>query len=481
MILNFTIFDWITFLTLPSLIIGYALMKVRRENSLLEYYFAKGQLPTGQAAQTNFGANLAFASAFVVFSSQAATRGFWTLSVPIGWAIGTILLWRLYPRVSALLGEHTTLHEALGKITHSNHVRFWAGIWTIVAFVGTIALEFYGAVKVMQWAGLPNTIAYPATFGIAFATTIFTSRGGFRRIAKVAWMLNAVSLFSIFALLYLLLATPLLHLPTGQQVEHLLRPSPLTGDNVIFSIGMLLVFIPFQLCAFDAWQRIRATAQTATTPRWLLASGIALAFVFLIPIFIGMDATADEGQPIRGFLSIHQALLPVGCMGLVLAGFITAVISTADELLNCCSLTMLADVLQHRYFRVVKERELPESIQATGKFYTGVFATVAAILAIICAKYESGVTQFAVAVFSGQIVLLPWIYVILFKPNRAREMQAGVKAALLLSYIAIGLSLVVGWLWDSKWADAAPLLGLVVSSAVFLFELVRAHVAPRKS
>ena len=145
--MNFSRLDWAIFLLTP--LVAWALVFIGKGRSKMigtyrGYFLAQGQLSTTTVGATYIGANLTFTTIFLLLSQESFKRGWLVLVVPAFWILGTILFVVAYPRLKPHIHEGRTLHQTLGFVFRSNALRKCAAIWTIIAFIGTVALEFYG-------------------------------------------------------------------------------------------------------------------------------------------------------------------------------------------------------------------------------------------------------------------------------------------------------------------------------------------------
>lgn len=153
-------------------------------------------------------------------------------------------------------------------------------------------------------------------------------------------------------------------------------------------------------------------------------------------------------------------------MGLVIGGFVAAILSTADELLNCCAYALLADCL-------VLPRDTNNATSAryirSAKFYTGFFAFVAAILALLCQKAPHISDVFNV-VAATQVVFFVPVLMALLRPQTSHRYWRTALIAMLLAFstalISVVLGVLVGGTDGQALVDGGPLLALLLALAV---------------
>lgn len=469
----FGFFDWLIFLGVPVIAWVIGSRSRGNSNSWRGYFLARGNLNTTSVAAVYFGANLTFTTIFLILSEETYMRGPWVFSVPIFWVVGTIVFIYVYPWLKPFINHGMTLHQALGGTFQSRSLQRWASLWTILAFVGTVTLEFYGGIRLLQWTHLPLFVDVSLALLLAFVVGLFTVTGGFRGIAAADIFLDIVALAGTVLLLVFMLRSDLSPTLDVVNTSSLLAPQPALVDNIFFAIGMGIIFIPFQLCTLDTWQRLGGWQKRNESPKkWLLSGSILLALAYCVPILIGMHVRSTGAAiPIQSHalkVFLDNAHITPGLLGLVFAGFVAAIFSTADELLNCCGLSLLFDTFQIQRDKPERSEVEEMRLVSSGKFYTTLFGFVSAMIALLAMKYGRQISDISLAVFSGQVVFtLPLIFV-LFAPQLCPRLARAAMASMLFSFVAAIVAVIIGWVMNAKViCDAAPLLALSVGIITF--------------
>lgn len=481
--MNFVALDWFVLASVPAI----AWLISRRGRSVASwrgYFLGSGSLSTTSVAGTYFGANLTFTAIFLILSAEAFERGPWVFVIPLFWLLGTVVFVLNYRHVKPFVLKGLTLHQMLRDAFAAPVLQRWASVWTIVAFVLTVALEFYGGIKLLEWAQLPQFANLSLALMLAFSASALTVMGGFRGVAWADMWLDIVSLAGTAVLLYYGVRSS----TTGISWSAVVASGDAHAsfslvDNLLFVIAMAVLFIPFQFCTLDSWQRLGAWQERAGSPaKLLLGSAFLLCAVYCVPILIGLAVRHAglpvplDSHPLKVFLD-HNPIRS-GILGLLFAGFVAAMFSTADELLNCCGMSLLFDTMQI---------DLPASdlkpgsaqqtrIVASGKFYTSLFAFAAALIALLAIKLERQVTDLAIVVFSSQVVFTVPLAIALFAPKRAPMLARSACCAMLVGFLTtIGF---VIWSWlvhDRQLSDAAPIAALVGASLTACLGWLVAH------
>jgi Na+/proline symporter len=474
--MRFGIADWAILAAVPitAWIIG---RKGRQRGSWRGYFLATGNLNTTGVAATYFGANLTFTAIFLILSEEGYRRGYWALSVPIMWFFGTLFFLRIYPRLQPYIQEGKTLHQVIGEAFKSTGIQRWVAVWTIIAFVGTVALEFYGGIILLRWTGVTILTSFTVALLLALLVSSFTVTGGFRGVAWADIWLDLVALAATIILGYYVIRHHGAFIFSGlpPNANYAGSEIPLVtgvGDNILFVVGMVILLLPFQLCTLDSWQRLVAWKKRDRSPApMLLAGSVLLSLAYCVPVLMGIVLRnqglpiLDGSHPLKIFLD-NSGVMPI-VLGLIFAGFISAIFSTADELLNCCSLSLLFDT-----FLIPRDSEgrgthEEAKLVLSGQFYTGVFAFVSAILAFLAFYYGRKASELALAIFSAQVVFTFPILIALYDPGKAPKLTVPAKTGMVISFgLAVGC-VFAGWIWGDKLiVDAAPVAAALASFLV---------------
>jgi Na+/proline symporter len=471
--MGFAGIDWAVLLGTPLLawlIIAIGKKKAGAFGSYRGYYLALGQLSTGSVAAAYIGTNLTFTSVFLILSEESFKRGYVVLFIPAFWILGSILLTSLYKRIAPHIAQERTLHQSLGEVFQSKLLRKWAAIWTLVAFLGTVGLEFYGGIILIQWTGVSVLTSVTIALCIAFVVSVFTISGGLRGVAVADIFLDLMTLGATGILFYFLVSAPTVaHSNMTVGAPEL----PNLTDQIIFVISAMCLFLPFQFCTLDTWQRFLAWRNSNKNPRlWILSGGILIGLVFAVPIVLGSAARSFVGTDqasehvlgnVIGYLNIGA-----GFIGVCFAGLAAAVLSTADELLNCCSMTLFADIWGIR-FQAKRSREDEKALWNSGKLYTAVFAILAAAIALLALAFGRKITEMALAVFSAQVSFLWPLLVLMFTPSLGPKLSRHAVWSMAAASLTAFFAVFYGWVSNDNLAvDGAPIAAFLVSGLVLV-------------
>ena len=475
--MHMTLVSWLILLAVP---VGALILGIGRRTEYtdyVDYFLARRKLSSLRFLAAFLGANVVFTAIFLVLSLEAARRGLWALSVPIAFLLGTVLLVALYPKLRPFFERGQTLHQALGSAfdqgrTGWKSLQRWAAIWTIVAFIGMVAIEFYGGILLLKWTGVPLLANLSIAVLIASVCALFTIRGGLRGLARVDVWLDALTLIGVLVFLISLLSAGASIKPAGPSVGSSHAPS--ITENLLFAFGAAVLFVPMPICALDTWQRGVGWHLRKGVSPWVLTGGVLVVLIAAVAILAGLYAAGHGWSPaaMANPLQFTLAGLDLGpvALGLVLAGFMAAILSTADELLSCSAYALLADCMCLP--REGTPLDVSRTYVSSAKLYTGFFAFAAAVLGITL-EYLPRITDAFSAVAATQVVFFLPLLIALTRPTAAPRYWRVARLSMLLSFLvavgAIGIGVVTGGDDGQALVDGGPLLGLLASLLCFGF------------
>lgn len=453
--------------------------------SIEDFFNYSRSIPSGLFSDTFIATNVTFTSIYMVIAATSFERGNLTLWIIVAWVLGLVLFRIAFPRISSFFDQGHTLHEFLGQKYDKQSLRTLASISTIVVFVGTLGIEFWGVVLLLKGLGLVGSLTVGSlAISVALVTATYTALGGFKAAVHTdRWQLWLIGALTVVMVLIVFNVGGLLPAVDNPARIDLLAscgsPSTLFSD-IVFAIAMLILFIPFNFCVMDMWQRCTATKKEDRV-RAIRSVGswktcLTFAIIFLVPILVGLSArTVLSGASLDNNILVfpeflkHVAgppLLRIPVLCIIYAGFLAALMSTADTLLINVAYSFMYDVLGpiRRVDFVALDKTAREHTIAVFRFWVVVFALLAVPLIFI------GLTiyQLVLAVFSSQVVLFTPIMYAIFRPQRAAVRARGAWWSIVTGFVTAVVCVATGRiLGDATVIDATPVLAFVVSVGVF--------------
>jgi len=331
-----------------------------------------------------FASNIS-SSTIIGLSGAAYTTGIvnsvyeWMSGLPL--IIAALIFIPLY-----LKNKITTIPEFLEKRFDRRSQLFFSGVTIFSTILIETAGALYAGTLVLQ-AFFPNLVMWQTSLVLAFIAGIYTAFGGLKAVVYTDAIQAVILIIGCSIMTWILFgrldyswANVLASVPEG----HFSVVQPLDAPSG--SIPWPGLFLGVPILGFWYWstnqyivQRILG-AKGLNQARW----GVILAgFLKVIPLFVMVFPGAmaislfpglENGDAV--FPKLVTEVLPVGLVGLVLAGLISAIMSSVDSALNSSSTLVVIDFIKPN------NPNLTESdILKYGRITTIVFMIMAALWA----------------------------------------------------------------------------------------------------
>ncbi len=300
-----------------------------------------------------FASNIS-SSTIIGLSGAAYTTGIvnsvyeWLSGLPL--IIAALIFVPLYLR-----SRITTIPEFLEKRFDRRSQVFFSIITIVMSIIVDTAGGLYAGAIVMQ-TFFPDLVLWHVTLVLALVAGIYTAFGGLRAVVYTDAIQAIILIFGCSVLTYMMYerlgfswANVMANVPEG----HFSVVRPLSDETLPWP-GLLLG-VPF--LGFWYWSTNQYIVQrvlggrNVRHARW----GVMLAgFLKIIPLFIivipgAMAISIIPGLGENGDAVFPRAVmevLPVGMVGLVLAGLISAIMSSVDSTLNSASTLVVVDFIK---------------------------------------------------------------------------------------------------------------------------------------
>ncbi len=453
--------------------------------SIEDFFNYSRSIPQKLFSSTFIATNVTFASIYLVIAAITYERGNLTLWIIFAWILGLVLFRTVFPRISTFFDQGHTLHEFLGLRYDSDSLRKLASICTITVFVGTLGIEFWGIILLLEGIGLRGLIATGTiATGIALLTAAYTALGGFKAAVETdrwqRWLILALTFVMIGVVFNVLGLLPAVGSSGRTELIALLfAPSSLFSD-IVFIVAMLILFIPFNFCVMDMWQRCTATQKgqrldaIRSVGSW--KTSVTFAIVFLVPILVGLSSQSvlkgvtfdDSIRVLPEFLKqiAGPAWLRVPVLCVIYAGFFAALMSTADTLLINVAYTFMFDILGPLRNIDYADLDKAQRYQTISVFRFWVFAFGLCAVPLIFVGLT--IYQLIFAVFSSQVVLFTPILFAILRPEHAQRRSRGAWWSIVLGFLAAVISVIAGRLSGVRdLVYGAPVIAFGISVGVF--------------
>jgi len=272
-----------------------------------------------------------------------------------------------------------TLPELMG-LFYGQRARFWMGILGTLYSVSLVALQ-------MIWLGyigvLFNLPSQLSIFLGGLFLVVYAARGGMKAVA-VTDVLQFIAILVFvplvaYVVLYRVGGIKALfsQVPTAAfDVLH----HPSRKDYVFYCIWDLFPAFPLSLPFIQRMLMAKDKPQLVNS--YYISLGFLIVFYSLLTLIglaaIVLRATTDANMPAQGsnvFVYLVKHYLPLGARGVIGAGFIAGVMSTADSFLHSAGVALVHDVLQPRMKQPIDALKLTRYLT----FFLGLTALLLAL------------------------------------------------------------------------------------------------------
>lgn len=304
--------------------------------------------------------------------------GSWLLFTGLigAWMAAVLLIPRVYqlPGIKSL----TTLPQIF-ELFYGKQVAIVAGLITTIGYLGFTSSQIIAGAKLASgtFADLPFNYAVLIMGIVAVGYTIL---GGLKAVIytdTVQWIILMSGL--LFA------GIPFAYQAIGgwDSIQSVLAPDFLSLATISWKqiLNWSITIIPIWFVGMTLYQRIFASrGEKEAKKAWFIAGlfewpvmaflGVILGMFGRVAFDLGMFEAVGFGSesaidPELGLPILLKTVLPHGLMGLVLAAYFSAVMSTADSCLMACSGSFLTDILRIKSTSVMDRKALRASQLAT--------------------------------------------------------------------------------------------------------------------
>ncbi|MFT4754982.1 MAG: SSS family solute:Na+ symporter [Salibacteraceae bacterium] len=338
------------------------------KNSSKEDYFVGGR----SMSAGHIGLSVVATDVGGGFSIGLGGLGF-AMGISGSWMLFTGLLgaWisavLLIPKVYPIAKKHNFLTFPQTLSFHYNKkVALVAGIISFIGYVGFTSSQILAGAKLAS-ATFPAITINNAALLMGVIAVVYTVIGGIKAVIytdTIQWIILMVGL------IFIGLPLGYYHIGGWEALQTYVPPEFLSLGNIEFIqlFNWLITIVPIWFVGMTLYQRIYACKDVETAKKaWRIAGlfewpimafmGVALGLFSRVAFEQGLftelgfapgsTMDAELGLPL-----LLSNILPVGLMGLMMAAYFSAIMSTADSCLMAASGNFMTDVLE--YFKPSK-------------------------------------------------------------------------------------------------------------------------------
>ena len=367
-------FDWIVIALYFLILAAIAWCSSKKQNSTKDYFLAGRHAAWFIVGASLFASNIG-SEHIVGLAGNGATSGMAMAHYELHAWIMVILAWVFVPFYYK--SGVFTMPEFLER-RFDNRSRWTLSIVSLITYVFTkVSVTVYAGALVFMTL-LPDTFGSPdnafwvGAFTTVILTGIYTIMGGLRAVLYTevlqAFVLVIGSFFITFIGLNLIGGWDELKLVLGENKEQFKLWRPIVQEGIPWwknnDFPWLGIMIASPVVGIWYWctdqyivQRTLAANSLKDARRGALWGGflkIWPVFIFLIPGLIGyalhqkglmiIPSKADGIDGDQVFPTMVSSLLPIGLRGLVVAGLLSALMSSLASLFNSCATLFTLDI-----------------------------------------------------------------------------------------------------------------------------------------
>lgn len=327
------------------LIIGWITSRYA-SNSVEDYWIASGKtpfwinLPAALAVYISGGSFLGVAG--MAYGSGAFHAGMFILGAILGIGLSTVLTGAQFRRANAI-----TLPDYMGKIFADSRVRYvTALIFGFYAFGYLVPQYKGGAIAFSAILGIPLTIGIIV---MGLIVVLYVMLGGFW---AVTWS-DAIQGVLLFGSMLLLGITVLLKFgglgSIWTQVQEIAPQYASSSGELLSGIGLLITWA-FAWAAFPAVvSRVFASQDEIVATRSLTYATVGYSIFHFITIFVvapvALLTVPNLQDPDFALIAVMEEFFPPILVGIIAAGMLSALMSSADSLLMASVSTLVHDII----------------------------------------------------------------------------------------------------------------------------------------
>jgi len=344
--------DWIIIVTFLAGFAGFGLWQGRSNRTTEDYFLGKRQLPW-PVAMFSLVATETSVLTFISIPGLAYTGNWCFLQLAMGYILGRIAVSVvLLPRYMS--GNVTSIYEVLGQRFGPGIQRVASGVFLVTRVLADGVRFLATAVIVQAITGWDLSVSVLIIGGV---TLVYTLSGGIKTVVWVDTFQFAIYLLgAVFCIVWLLGE---LNQPVAETLKQLARSDKTTifqwsgawhsDPWFAFSavIGGVLLSFASHGADYMMVQRVLGCRSLSSARKAMIGSGLFVFMQFGLFLLVGsLIFLFLDGKPLvkdREFSSFIVNHLPMGVRGFLLAGVLSAAMSTLSSSINSLASSTLMD------------------------------------------------------------------------------------------------------------------------------------------
>ncbi len=370
--------DSIIFISFLVFNIIVGLYAARGVKTIKEYAIGDGQFSSMVIAAT-LVATWISGSNFTSTISETYQHGLYFMWAALGDVLLFMLMaWFFAPRLEEFLGK-LSIADAMGSL-YGNKVRIVTAIIACIGAGGIIAGQLRVAGMLMEYGF--NIPSFYGVIAAAVIVGIYSALGGVKSVTFT----DVLQLFTFGTVIPTLAFFIFKSIGNPDILIDTIKTNELFNYKEVFdftrpkSFEYLLLFIYFALPGFTPaiFQRISMSANTLQIRKSFNIAGIGCLLITVLFLFVALFLLADNPS-INPNDTMKYVLLNysyMGLKGLVLAGVMAMVMSTADSFINSTAVLVIHDIFKPLKANFVSNQLLSAKIASLFIAMLGLFIAI---------------------------------------------------------------------------------------------------------
>lgn len=452
-----------------AIIIGYLLVVLgigfyflRRQNCLDEYFVGNRKMGAGHigfsVVATDVGGGFSIGLGGLGFTMGLS--GSWLLFTGLlgAWVSAVVMI----PRIKRL-GDRKNFFTFPDFLEHrfDGNVRLVAAVVSGIGYGGFVGSQLLAGAKLCSAA---FQISIPiAVLIMAAIVILYTSFGGLEAVVYTDTLQWFVLLSGL-----LFFALPFGYVKVGgmSALTETLPASYFSLTNLTVSqfFTWMFTIVPIWFIGTTLYQRIYATRDIKTAKRaWYLAGLLEWPLMAFLGVILGMFARVlyPASEPEMGLPLLIRHVLPVGIVGIVLAAYFSAIMSTADS----CLLASVGNFVNDIFQKYIRPEASEKSVLRLSRLLTALIGALSVGIALVVPTVLESILLAYSFMVSG--LFMPTLGGLLWKRVSSR---AALLSMLVGGGTALVLEIFVSWNpFEDPILIALPLSAVALIAGVLIW------------
>ncbi len=360
-----SVLDYAILAVYMAVVLGVGVYHFRRNTSTEDYYVGNRSVKAHHVGlsivATDVGGGFSIGLGGVGFTMGLAGRWLLFTGLVGAWLSAVLII----PRIKRVDAEHGMMtYPDFLRYRYNDRVAMLAALISGVGYLGFTGAQMLAGAKLASITILPRNPfgMEPILFAllvIAMVTVAYTVIGGLKAVIytdTIQWIILLFGLIAVTIPVTLYKIGGLGRLAAALPPRHfsLFNIAPVTFFNWMVTI------IPIWLVGMTLYQRMYACKNEKEARRaWYIAGLFEYPVMAFTGVFLGMCGRVyfPEAEPETALPMLIRDILPVGITGIVIAGYFSAIMSTADSCLMASSGNFVNDLAARYWLPKLNERK----------------------------------------------------------------------------------------------------------------------------